>query len=118
MSNAQDSVIPNPDITTDERETSIRFAEREDTCIIFTESKPMLWRLMDHSDVTAESLVAYDGGSFAKVEAHENEREDIVRGKFRAPLGLLKIGKTPRNSNSMSKIVSEQPDVDRESFDD
>ena len=85
-------VKEDPDLSSMEKETVIRFANDEDKATVFSESNGIMRRLLQHphADVTTERTV--EGKTVA------------VRGEI--PIDMLKITSTPRSSGSRSDIVS------------
>lgn len=111
---AVDFVGQDPHRESFEKEFHVGFAKGDEGMTVSSSIKSMTKRLLSHSDVSVKSVCVYDESSDSYRDVHISDFDGegkIVSGVFDAPVGLLKLGSTPRKTKSYAQVISPQEEV-------
>ena len=104
-----------PALSPSERETIFRFAADDDAVAFFTEEPGIGRRLIAHPHTTVSAVRVLQAGATHRKRPTEYEEGDIVAVRGEAPVGVLKVGKSPRTTGGPAEVVSKDvlTEVDR-----
>lgn len=88
-------VKANPNLTGDEKETTIRFEKNSDDVVVYTEIKPMMKWLLSIEESTHKGCRLHDG--------------DVVTLRSRVPKGMVILKASSRKSQQNARMVSYGP---------
>lgn len=88
----------------EEKETIIKFA-KGGAARIFSEQRGIIRRLLEHPEVSVRSVTLADGSRCEDVGVL-GESDTITALEATAPVGLLKVQLTPRESDQLARVVS------------
>jgi len=101
-----DAVEADPDLQPAEKETNIRFAWGDERATVFTAEPALVRRLLAHPERGDTSLIVADGDARPALEPTEHSGEPITGVSTEIPVGVLKIGGSPRSSGGHAEIVT------------
>jgi hypothetical protein len=96
----------------EEKETLLKFA-KEGPATIFSEHRGVCSRLLRHSDVSVRWVTLADGSRCEDV-GELDSTDTITAVRATAPVGLLKVQASPRESGSLADVVTGVVVRDRE----
>ena len=98
-----------PELTPEEKETTLRFARDEDVATFYTAEAGVGRRLIAHPESVLDGVVIKDGRGRPTKAPEEVERGEAVVGvRGTIPVGALQIKSTSRKSDSHASIVSDR----------
>ena len=103
--------ISDTDISPIERETNFSFNAKDHTMRIFASQRTVMKSLWSHTYVDVDRLSVLEDGLYTTITPEDHDGQKIVGLWADAPLGLLKVGKSPRSQNTPSSVVSDQEEV-------
>jgi hypothetical protein len=96
-----------PDLTPEEKETTMRFARDEEAIHFFTAEAGIGRRFIAHPESTVEEVAVLEEGARRARDPREVERgARIVSVRGRLPVGTLTIKRDPRSSGSHATIIT------------
>jgi len=102
-------VREDPQLASDEKENGLWFGKRDDRIEIRTDEFGLGRRLLRHPWIRTEYVTVLGGGYARRRRRPERvnaKADEIVGVTASFPVGLLKIGLSPRESNQHAEIVS------------
>ena len=106
---AREAVTADTSLTRAERETTLRFAEWDETASFYTTERGLMNRILAHPAAAVKSLNVLDeaGSSHADpLPLEEYDGGPVVGVEATLPVGVLKIQKTPRSTTGHAPIIS------------
>jgi hypothetical protein len=96
-----------PELTPQEKETTLRFARDESEIHFFAAEAAIGRRFLAHPESTVEEVVVLEEGARRARDPREVERgARIVSVRGRLPVGALTIKRDPRSSGSHATIIT------------
>lgn len=96
-----------PELTPQEKETTMRFARDEDAIDFFTAEAAIGRRFLAHPESTVEEVVVLEEGARRARDPRAVERDErIVSVRGRLPVGVLTIKRDPRSSGEHASIIT------------
>ena len=102
-----DLVREDPELTPQEKETTLRFTKDEDTVHVYTEEAGIGRRLLAHPSARIEGVTVVDNDVRPTVSVDEVNGRDIVAVRGSLPVGGLKVRRTSRETDEHAPVVSE-----------
>lgn len=98
-----------PDLTPDEKETSIGFTKPDDTARVYTAEAGLMRRFIAHPESTVRALIVHTGKSTReRVTLDRYEGRDVTGVILDIPVGALQVKSASRKSDSHAAIVSQR----------
>jgi len=104
----RDLVREDPDLTPQEKETTIRFAKDEEHATVYTAEAGLTRRLLAHPNAEVEELNVLEDGATRNVAPSEVSGREIVGVRASVPVGALKIRVSSRSAPGHAEVVSEE----------
>lgn len=105
---AIDNVAEDSSLVPSEKETSINFGKRHDRARVFSSERGLMRRLLGHPHVEIVSVTVEEGDRRPPIDLDDYDGQTVVGVRAIAPIGLLKIGLSPRKDNQHARIVSDR----------
>lgn len=102
-----DLVREDPELTPQEKETTLRFAKDEDRVAIYTAEAGIGRRLLAHPSARIGAVTVVDNDVRPTVSVDEVNGRDIVAVRGSLPVGALKVRRTSRETDEHAPVVSE-----------
>lgn len=98
-----------PELSPDEKETTIRWARAEDEAVVHTDEAGLGRRLIHHADSTIESVNVLRGDGTRATVSPEGVGDDdeVVGVRVRLPVAAVSIKGSPRSSSQHAAVVSD-----------
>lgn len=100
-----------PNHGVEEKEFTVSFVKKDDVASFSTSIKGTMRQALRHSDIDINKIQVYyeDDDSYENMSLEEFEGEGKIAGvKGTCPIGLIKLGKSPRKSGGYTTIISSQ----------
>jgi hypothetical protein len=104
----RDLVREDPDLTPQEKETTIRFAKDEEHATVYTAEAGLTRRLLAHPNADVEEVNVLEDGATRNVDPAEVSGRDIVGVRASVPVGALKVRVSARSAPGHAEVVSEE----------
>lgn len=101
-------VREDPDLTPQEKETTIRFAKDEDRATVFTAEAGLGRRLLAHPNADVKVVNVLEDGGTQPVAPSEVSGRDIVGVRASVPVGAFKLRVSSRSASGHAEVVSEE----------
>lgn len=113
-SDITDCIVSDPNAVPAEKETTINFSNDGCKMRIFSANRSIMKDMTQHTDIQIDSLSCYHNERYETLSPTEHDGEDVVGIRATAPIGLLKLGSSPRSRDVPSQVVSNQQEVNFE----